>query len=426
MTQEFRLPDVGEGLHDAEIVQWKVAVGDEVDVNDVIVEIETAKSLVELPSPFSGRVSGLHAQEGDTVEVGSLLISVDARASAGEAADDVTEGDGEAEKPLVLVGTGPSASAPRRRRLSAPDDRPGAAVVSAAPDTAPAAVAAPSAPRATPPVRLLAKTLGVPLESIAPDDGSPIRREAVERAAARRDAPAPTPTTETRIPIRGVRKATAAAMVASAFTAPHVTEWLTVDVTETMDLLAELRADKAWSGIRLTPLVFVAKALLLAIRRYPEINATWREAEQEIVVKPSVHLGIAAATPRGLLVPNIKDAHTLDLAALAGAMTELVAEAREGRVSPERMSGGTITITNIGAFGVDAGTPILNPGEAAILAFGAVRPTPWVVSDAVVPRQVTQLALSFDHRLVDGELGSRVLAEVGTLLRDPRRAFAHV
>ncbi|WP_181784326.1 dihydrolipoamide acetyltransferase family protein, partial [Pseudonocardia pini] len=230
---------------------------------------------------------------------------------------------------------------------------------------------------------------------------------------------------ETRTPVSGVRKATAAAMVRSAFTAPHVTEWLSVDVTATMDLVRELRQDREWTGVRVTPLVLVAKALLLAVRRHPAINARWDDEHQEIVQFSQVNLGIAAATPRGLVVPNVKGADRLGLRELADALDELVATARAGSTRPAAMTGGTLTITNIGALGVDAGTPILNPGEAAILAFGAVRPMPWVVDGQIRVRQVTQLAMSFDHRLVDGELGSHVLAEVGRILADPARALRY-
>jgi pyruvate dehydrogenase E2 component (dihydrolipoamide acetyltransferase) len=283
-------------------------------------------------------------------------------------------------------------------------------------------------------VRFLARQLGVDLATVRPSDGSVVSRQDVEAAARATDEPVTAPAAsgapgspevrETRTPIKGVRKATAAAMTASAFTAPHVTEFLTVDVTRTMDLLARLKADRAWSGVRLTPLVLVARALLLTVRRYPGINARWDEAAQEIVEPHHVNLGLAVATPRGLLVPNIKDADALDLQGLADAIEALVTTARSGRTTPDQMASGTITITNIGALGVDAGTPILNPGEAAILAFGNVRDMPWVVDGEIQVRKVTQLAVSFDHRLIDGELGSNVLATVGRLLADPAEAFA--
>jgi 2-oxoisovalerate dehydrogenase E2 component (dihydrolipoyl transacylase) len=284
-------------------------------------------------------------------------------------------------------------------------------------------------PLAKPPVRKYAKDLGVDLAAVTGSGaGGVITRADVDAAVSgsvpRTEAPVPTVGREQRIPIKGVRKHTAAAMVASAFTAPHVTEFLTVDVTRTMKLRTRLAAHPELAGVTVSPLLFVAKALLLAVRRHPMVNSSWDEAAQEIVVKDYVHLGIAAATPRGLVVPTIRDADRMSLAALAGALTELTSTAREGRTAPADMTGGTITITNVGVFGVDTGTPILNPGEAAILALGAVRVMPWVHKGTVVPRQVTQLALSFDHRIIDGELGSRFLADIGALLHDPGAALA--
>lgn len=436
---EFALPDVGEGLTEAEVVTWHVAVGDVVAHNDTLVDIETAKSIVELPSPGAGVVTALHVGEGTTVDVGTVIISIDNETSVAPtpATELSPETRDEEAEPLVLVGRAPTVAPERRRRLSrAPSPGGGPSVADLpAPSPAPVPVPGRGPVRTKPPVRLLARQLGVDLTTVVPSQGDVIRRCDVEAAAATSTAGA-TPSTsdvvqsapsrESRTPIKGVRKATAAAMTASAFTAPHVTEWLTVDLTRTMDMVRRLKVDRAWQGVRLTPLVFVARAFLLAIRRYPEINARWDEVAQEIVVQHYVNLGIAAATPRGLMVPNIKDSHTLDLAGLAHAMDALVQSARSGKTSPAEMSQGTITITNIGALGVDAGTPILNPGEAAILAFGAVREMPWVVDGQIVPRMVTQLAMSFDHRLVDGLLGSQVLAEIGRLLSDPGETFLHV
>jgi 2-oxoisovalerate dehydrogenase E2 component (dihydrolipoyl transacylase) len=298
-------------------------------------------------------------------------------------------------------------------------------------------------PLAKPPVRKLANDLGVDLATVTPSgpDGV-ITREDVHAAvpavtAAPTAAPQPTvpaavppaapaaasydTARETRVPIKGVRKATASAMVGSAFTAPHVTEFVTVDVTRTMKLVEELKQDKDLQGLRVNPLLLIAKALLVAIRRNPDINASWDEANQEIVLKHYVNLGIAAATPRGLIVPNIKDAHAKTLPQLAEALGELVGTARDGKTSPAAMQGGTVTITNVGVFGIDTGTPILNPGEAAILAVGAIKLQPWVHKGKVKPRQVTTLALSFDHRLVDGELGSKVLADIAAILEQPKR-----
>jgi pyruvate dehydrogenase E2 component (dihydrolipoamide acetyltransferase) len=280
---------------------------------------------------------------------------------------------------------------------------------------------------AKPPVRKLAKDLGVDLSTVpASGPGGTVTRDDVEAVAS--GATGATASTdyaydggerETRVPIKGVRKMIAQAMVASAFTAPHVTEWITIDVTRTMDLVDRLKADRAFRDIKVSPLLLVAKALILAIKRNPEISAAWDEANQEIVYKRYVNLGIAAATPRGLIVPNIKDADRMSLLELAQAMGELTATAREGRTQPAETAGGTITITNVGVFGVDSGTPILNPGESAILCFGAVRDMPWVVDGELAVRKVTQLALSFDHRLIDGELGSRFLSDIARVLEDP-------
>jgi 2-oxoisovalerate dehydrogenase E2 component (dihydrolipoyl transacylase) len=256
------------------------------------------------------------------------------------------------------------------------------------------------------------------------DARTPPAADGVDAADAVDTVPTPPPPTlgDTRIPVRGVRKMTAAAMTASAFTAPHVTEFKTVDVTRAVRVVDQLRSAAEMKGARVTFLLLAARAVASAVRRYPDINASWDEQAQEIVLHHRLNLGIAAATPRGLLVPNVKDAGSLSLPELARALGQLVSTAREGRTQPEHMAGGTFTITNIGVFGIDAATPILNPGEAAILCLGAVRETPWVHKGKVVARWTTQLALSFDHRLVDGELGSRVLAHIAAYLQNPKHA----
>ncbi|MEV6863920.1 dihydrolipoamide acetyltransferase family protein [Streptosporangium subroseum] len=489
--KEFKLPDVGEGLTEAEIVRWHVKVGDLVKVNQIIVEIETAKAVVELPCPFEGVVAALMADEGETVDVGRPIISVDdgtdpgpvsGSASGSESAsergaaltDDMVPSLPKEERQPVLVGYGVKmGTAKRRARKPSPT---GSAEPSARPSTEPPAdlsgepsarsyaepVARPSAEPparpsawksepvltgaaaavetiaspgrgailAKPPVRKLARDLGVDLTALTGTgpQGS-ITRDDVHSAIDAPPAPAAARAVragadEERIPVKGVRKATAQAMVTSAFTAPHVTEFLQVDVTETMDAVRRLRQLPDFSEVKVSPLLLVAKAVLVAARRYPMINAAWDEAAQEIVVKHYVNLGIAAATPRGLLVPNVKDAHALSLPDLARALGALAETARAGRTQPAEMAGGTITITNVGVFGVDAGTPILNPGESAILAFGQVRDMPWVVDGQIVPRKVCTLALSFDHRVVDGELGSLFLRDIGAMLQDPLRMLA--
>ncbi|MEV7948262.1 dihydrolipoamide acetyltransferase family protein [Streptomyces rubiginosohelvolus] len=467
--REFKMPDVGEGLTEAEILKWFVQPGDTVTDGQVVCEVETAKAAVELPIPFDGVVHELRFPEGTTVDVGQVIIAIDvapgggdapAPAAAAPAQEPVEAPEAEAEpkgRTPVLVGYGVAESSTKRRPRKGAAAAPEAAAVAAAVQAelnghgapAPAAVppqgGAPAGgrPLAKPPVRKLAKDLGIDLATVVPTgkDGI-ITREDVHAAAAPAAAeapaavaspvaPAPAVTEapgvvsdsvrETRIPVKGVRKAIAQAMVGSAFTAPHVTEFVTVDVTRTMKLVAELKEDKDMAGVRVNPLLIIAKALLVAIKRNPEVNAAWDEANQEIVQKHYVNLGIAAATPRGLIVPNIKDAHDKTLPQLAEALGELVATARDGKTSPAAMAGGTVTITNVGVFGVDTGTPILNPGESAILAVGAIKLQPWVHKGKVKPRQVTTLALSFDHRLVDGELGSKVLADVAAILEQPKR-----
>jgi len=511
--QRFPLPDAGEGLTEADIVEWRVAVGDTVAVNQTIVEIETAKSLVELPSPFEGVVTEILVPAGRTANVGDPIIVIDvdpggpaaaapddavaaAPAEGAETAGEAAAGDvlgvdqpaGGTGSGAVLVGYGVSDGGTRRRpRRAAPSSAPPAVApaadraASAAPPAGRAASANPPAGRAAsanppagraasagervetgggfdtgpaallnqrtsgdervlakPPVRKLARDLGIDLASVVPSGpGGIITREDVlayqEQGEARElvsypsdedspwlaDGKVSADGRQTRVPVRSVRRRTAEAVAASAFTAPHVTLFHTVDVTRTMRLVARLKESKEFAGVRVTPLLVVMKALLIAVDRHPEINASWDDEAQEIVYKHYVNLGIAAATPRGLVVPNIKDAHRMGMLELAQALGELTSRARAGKTSPREMADGTISITNVGVFGVDSGTPILNPGEAAILAFGAIREQPWVHKGKIKKRWITQLALSFDHRLVDGDLGARVTADLAAVLEEP-------
>ncbi|MFZ3451694.1 dihydrolipoamide acetyltransferase family protein [Arthrobacter sp. 7Tela_A1] len=453
MIREFRLPDLGEGLTESEILSWRVAEGQSVTLNQVIAEVETAKAVVELPSPFEGVVARLHESVGTVVEVGSPIISFD-----------VADPDGTS----VTAGAAPAEDAPRRQPTlvgygAEPDKagrparrpRPGLAAhpaqtlpippVQVTVPVPPAGVPAGSAevlserPRSTPPVRKLARDLGIDLAGISGSgpEGRILRAD-VEAAAGSTDdremhasaqpvvadAPHLGQGREERVPIAGIRKHTAAAMVASAFTAPHATVFLTVDVTPSMTLLEKLRARKEYDGVRLTPLVLAAKAVCLALRRHPGLNARWDEAAREIIRYRYVNLGIAAATPRGLMVPNIKDAQDLGLRELALAISDLARTAREGRTPPAALAGGTVSISNVGVFGVDAGTPILNPGEAVILALGAVRNQPWEYEGGIALRQVTTLSLSFDHRLVDGAEGAAFLRDIGDVLAEPAMVLA--
>jgi 2-oxoisovalerate dehydrogenase E2 component (dihydrolipoyl transacylase) len=491
-AMQFKLPDVGEGLTEAEIVTWRVKPGDTVKVNDIIVEIETAKSLVELPVPWAGTVTELLVGEGETVAVGTPIIAVSTGAGgASEAAGDAPAGDAVGSPPAegavepglegspapgerqpTLVGPGPRATSGKRRarkpQTAVPQGSSAAAAqtgvqTSFQPHTTPMpevteeeaepAAEPPAAPAARtdtnvralakPPVRKLAKDLGVDLTAVAGSgEGGIVTRADVEAhagggAAAEAQPAATQPAAtqppspmlrgerETRVPIKGVRKMMAQAMVSSAYSAPHVTEWVTVDATRTVRFVERLRAHREFRDVKVSPLLVVARAVCLAVRRTPEVNATWDDGAQEMVLKHYVNLGIAAATPRGLVVPNVKDADQMSMRDLAGALGELTVTAREGRTPPGDMQGGSFTITNVGVFGVDGGTPIINPGESSILCMGGIRKQPWVYRNQVKPRWVTQLSLSFDHRMVDGEAGSRFLADVAGIVEDPANALLH-
>ncbi|KRB36942.1 dihydrolipoamide acetyltransferase family protein [Microbacterium sp. Root180] len=446
-TQTFVLPDVGEGLTEAEIVSWHVAPGDTVAVNDVLVEIETAKSLVELPSPFAGTVGDLLVGEGETVNVGAPIITIASDAAAAgpatvgqsehgepaEAAPASAEGDG-----AVLVGYGTGGEVKSRRRKPAV--------------TSQERVEASVGVVAKPPIRKLARDLGVDLASVAPSgpagevtrddvvrhasqasvfrnietpEWGDVREETIPVAGAAASVPSATPVPEDAreetIAVKGVRKATSSAMVQSAYSAPHVTVWTDVDASRTMELVKRLKASPDFADVKISPLLIMARAVIWAARRTPMVNAAWVDAEggAEIRVRRYVNLGIAAATPRGLLVPNIKDAQDLSMRELARALEKLTLTAREGRTTPADQQQGTITITNIGVFGMDAGTPIINPGEAGIVALGTIRQKPWVVDGEVRPRWVTTVAGSFDHRVVDGDGMSRFIADVASILEEP-------
>lgn len=433
----FPLPDVGEGLTEAEIVTWQVAPGDTVALNQVICEIETAKSLVELPSPFTGVVTELLAEVGETVPVGQPIMRVrpegavdqdpaadapvDASAppatapaepasATGATGSDAADDEGGA----VLVGYGAAGKVRSRRRSG------GEPLLSAPPIP----VAAASPVIAKPPIRKLAKDLGVDLAQVAGTGiGGEILRDDVVRHGSQASlfrnisTPEVPAVREERIPLKGMRKQIAKAMVTSAFEAPHVGVFVDVDATRTMEFVKRLKTSTDFAGIKVSPLLIFAKAMLWAIRRNPEINSTFTETE--IIRHHFVNLGIAAATPRGLVVPNIKEAQELSLRELAQAIEQLTITAREGRTQPEEMQRGTITLTNIGVFGMDFGTPILNPGEVAIMAMGTIKEKPWVVDGQVRPRMVTTVGGSFDHRVVDGDVISRFVADVASVLEEP-------
>lgn len=471
MSEEiFLLPDVGEGLTEAEIVTWKVNVGDVVVLNQPLVDIETAKATVELPSPYAGTVTALHGNVGDVLEVHKPLITFEVGGGAGAApagaapsepapakeASDKQEGSVGEGREAVLIGYGVAnedaiVTRKHRRQGGSPAATPAAAVASPAPVTQTSAAATlPSlAPRSTPPVRLYAKQHGVDIASLSGTgrDGL-ITRGDVEQAlsgapgatAPRVSAPITGPNTtsrfvgreleswstgpkEERIPVKGVLRSMAEAMVQSAFTQPRAAVWVRVDATRTMDLVASLKQQPNLAGVRLSPLAIIALAVCDAARHFPGINSSFDAAANEVIVRRTVNLGIAADTPRGLIVPNIKGADQLDLVGMASALTVLVEKARAGTTTPNEMIGTTLSITNVGPFGVDAAIPILPPGTGAILAVGQIAKAPWVVDDEVVVRQVVELAMAFDHRQVDGAMASAVLSHIGRFLHDPAAAI---
>jgi len=443
--RDFRLPDLGEGLTDAEVVRWLVTEGDSISLNQPIVEVETAKAMVEIPAPYAGTITRLHAKEGDSVEVGSPLISVDTGepAAGGNGSAPAAEGApaGESQRQATLVGPGERPQV-RRRRATGSAAAPAAAApaaaasAAAAPAAAPAPVAPATRPMATPPVRKYAKDRGIDLAELegTGKDGR-VTREDVDRALTSPepepefeplDAPAAAAVArvsrdrvERAIPVTGTRKRIAAAMVASKFSIPHVTEFLTVDATNLMALRARLKALPAAADVRVTPLAIIARAVCAAVRQYPLMNSSWDEPASQIVVKEYVNLGIATDTPSGLLVPNVKDADMLGILDLAREIGRVSDLARDRRAGVADLTGGTITISNVGGFGVETGTPIINKPECAIVATGIIAQRPWVVEGELAVRQLMTTSVSFDHRIVDGAYAARFLAALRDLLEDP-------
>jgi len=445
---DFPLPDVGEGLTEAEIVQWRVKIGDVVAINDILVEIETAKSLVELPSPFAGTIVALLAGEGDTVPVGKSIIQVDAEgaipaplhpapepavAKAPAKPSKTAPAKGaSSKKPAaapepVLVGYGSGGHVTSRRgSRTSPDATPAepAASPSPPPVVYPAAARSAVAVLAKPPVRKLAKELGVDIQSVLAtgSHGEVTRDDVVRQSQVKtvfRNVATPEwpQEREEYIPVKGVRKAIAAAMVKSKFEAPHVSVFVDVDATRTMDFVKRLKASPDFQGIRVSPLLVMARAVVWAVQRNPTVNSSW--TDKDIIVHHYVNLGIAAATPRGLIVPNVKEAHTLNMKQLALGLENLTVTARDGKTTVDDMSNGTITITNLGSFGVDTGTPIINPGEVSIVVLGAIKQKPWVVDGQIEARFVTTIGASFDHRVVDGDVASRFLADIASIIEEP-------
>jgi 2-oxoisovalerate dehydrogenase E2 component (dihydrolipoyl transacylase) len=506
--KDFLLPDLGEGLEEGEIVEWHVAVGDVVELNQPVADIETAKAVVAVPSPFAGRVVERNGEVGDTLEVGSVLVRIDLDVEGGGTADDapapvatgesspaqggfetgteaadtaVPDADAEPseaiagerrpstgldadEEPQPLVGYGQGKGGQRRRRRGA--------AASSADLGAPTAVEVPEV-LAKPPVRKLAKDLGVDLTVVAPGSGpgGVITREDVHAAAAgepeaaappepgapparRAPAPAETPSAPAPAlttvgagekpvpgfrgrtpgevePIRGIRKRIVAKMETSRREIPAATCSRDADLTELWELRKELTAEARAQGfdVKITPFAVVLRAAVIALRRYPTLNAriVGREGDEpgEIHLLEHINLGVAADTDRGLVVPNIKDAHTRSLLQLALELQELAGRARDGSLTPAELTGGTFTVNNYGAFGNDDGDPIINHPEAGILGLGAIRERPWVVDGQLAIRRVARFTLAFDHRICDGGEAGRFVTEVAELCEHPGRILLH-
>jgi 2-oxoisovalerate dehydrogenase E2 component (dihydrolipoyl transacylase) len=404
------LPDLGEGLTEAEIVEWRVAVGDRVVVDQVVVVVETAKAAVEVPVPFDGSVVALHAQPGEVIAVGRPLLSVGA---AEPAADDEISGK-------VLVGYGTSRpTGTRRRRVAAGPSR-------AAPQVAPPAPAAeragplvaPPAPKVVSPlVRRHAAEHDIDVATLVPSGrGGVVLRRDIDAAIEDRSAgPAPTVELETRIPLQGMRGATAAKMVTSRTEIPEVTTWVDADATELVAVRDALRT----AGRQVSTLALLGRICVAGLARYPDLNASVDTVRRQIVQRKDVHLGVAVQTPRGLVVPVIHDAEALSATELADAMARLTAKARDGKLAPADVRGGTITLNNYGVFGVDGSTPIINHPEAALVGVGRIAAKPWVHDGAVAVRKVVQLSLTFDHRVCDGAVAGGYLRWVADAVEQP-------
>ncbi len=440
----FLLPDLGEGLTEAEIVAWHVQTGDTVTVDQPIVEVETAKAAVEVPVPFAGLITARYGQPGDVVAVGEPLVTVDTADRFAEpgvvtppAGPDQADGSGN-----VLIGYGTSSGRRRRHRAmrsSATIPAPGSpAAATAATGDGSVAPPAPNGrlPVASPLIRQLARGAGVDLTTIRGSGrGGLITRADVDRAInARQTGPAATPEPApavppaagsaevTRIRIRGLRKSVADKLSRSRREIPEATVWVDVDATEMLALRATLNADELAPKISL--LALLSRFTVLALRRYPELNA--RIDGDEIVLNPAVHLGFAAQTDRGLMVPVVRDAQVHTLEQLSAAVAEQTRRAREGTLGPADLTGGTFTVNNYGVFGVDGSAAIINHPEVAILGIGRIIPRPWVVDDQVVPRQMTELTLAFDHRVCDGGTAGGFLRFIADCVESPAQALRHL
>jgi len=431
--QIFLLPDLGEGLTEAEVVEWKVGVGDTVVIDQILVEVETAKATVEVPSPYAGVVEALHGSAGSTVDVGAPLITVTAAAGAtvpsapgGPPTAEQHREEERAGSGRVLIGYGTDEGTARRRQRVRP------AASTGLPSSSPPA----NSPARTPPpvlspvVRRLARDNGVDVSALdGSGAGGVIRRCDVE--AAMIGAGTSTPATATpsavsdgrrfarveRIPLTGMRRVVANKLLTSRREIPDATTWVDVDASALLE--ARRRINLAEPGEPVSLLALVARMCIAALTRFPELNSSVDTASQEILRYSQVNLGIAAQTPRGLVVPVIHAASALTTAELSRALGETTALAKEGKLTPDRMTAGTFTLNNYGVFGVDGSAAIINHPEAAILGVGRIIDKPWVVEGQVVPRKVTQLSLSFDHRVCDGGVAGGFLRLVADYVENP-------
>ncbi|TMQ90316.1 2-oxo acid dehydrogenase subunit E2 [Actinomadura soli] len=421
----FRLPDLGEGLTEAEILEWKVSVGDVVTVDQVVVEVETAKAAVDVPVPIAGTVAELHAKAGTVVNVGAPLISVNAETAPGTNGK-ATETNGTAAERYreeeragsgnVLVGYGTTTTAARRSRRPVPTPTPSR-------DEAPRVI--------SPVVRRLAKDHGIDVAALTPSGpGGVVLRKDVEDAIAAAAPPAVRPqepkrdADEVRIPLKGVRRTMADRVSRSRREIPDATTWVDADATRLVKLKKNVQ--RADPGARVGMLALFARICVAGLRRFPELNAYVDAERHEIVQVPQVHLGFAAQTDRGLVVPVVRDAQRLTLAELGAELARLTDEAREGRLSPDDLTGGTFTLNNYGVFGVDGSTPIINHPEAAMLGVGRITEKPWVWKGKVRPRQVTQLSFTFDHRVCDGAVAGGFLRFVADCTEHPETLVTHL
>ena len=417
---QFRLPDLGEGLEEAQLVQWLVRPGETVALNQPLCQVETAKALVDVPSPYAGVVRTLHAQPGETVPVGAPLVTIETSESGATSAAPT---DASAGPVLVGYGTeGPAQTFTRRRRGFETGSAPAASQSAAMPPPVSAPPTNGADAKASPLVRKIAQERGINLAAITgTGPNGRIRVEDLDAAPAQTAKPAaPLADDEERISTVGLRKAIAAKMMRAATTIPHFTEYALFDAAGLVGLRDQLKGKGEFAETRLTFLPFLVVALARAVREYPIMNSRWDEEGSAIVVKRSVHIGVATDTERGLVVPVIHDAHALTLLQVAAETDRLTQLARAGKLEARMMTGGTITLTNVGAAGpVDTGAPLINPPEACVVGFGAIKKRPMAVGEQVLVRPSAWISMSCDHRIVDGATAAKFIGRLVNLLEEP-------